>query len=120
MTEQEPLFELDPATGNTQISLSECSQCGHSVFPPVLLGCEGCGALPTYLREKRVAAAGHVLASALVSDPNGTSFTVASIKLDDGPAIRAIVDMPANIGCPVRGEIVSTDESYSLVFKTLK
>lgn len=118
MTEQEPLFELDPATGNTQISLSECSQCGHSVFPPVLLGCERCGALPTYLQKKQVTAAGHVLASALVLDPNGKSFTVASIKLEDGPAIRAIVDMPADIGTPVRGEIIPADESHSLVFKT--
>lgn len=114
---EQPLFHQDADSDTAMINLSECSECGHRSFPPVLLGCEQCGALPHSLRYIQADAIGRIVSSALVSNPGGKSFTVATIKLEDGPAVRALVDTPAEPESLVKGEIITGDQSPRLVFR---
>lgn len=111
-----PLFHLEPVA---MINLSECSECRHRSFPPVLLGCEQCGALPQSLRCIQADAIGRTVSSALVDNPGGKPFTVATIKLEDGPAVRALVDTPTEPGSLVKGKILTDDQTSRLIFRAI-
>lgn len=89
-----------------------CGQCGRTAFPPDPYGCEACGALPIDLEPIDLRAAGRIQALAEVHRHHRpeppTPFTVATIVLDDGPALKAVLDQPgpwAIVGAHVRGVI---------------
>ena len=67
--------------------------CGYLFFPFQRFGCERCGSLD--LQPKALAGAGRLLAVARVHLHAGKGreapFTVGSIKLDDGPIVRTLV-----------------------------
>jgi hypothetical protein len=67
--------------------------CGYVFFPFQRYGCERCGGLD--LREKALAGAGVLLASARVHLHAGKGreapFTVGAIRLDDGPIVRTLI-----------------------------
>jgi uncharacterized OB-fold protein len=60
-------------------------------FPPLAIGCEACGATAEYLTPIPVEASGTVHSLAQVHVHRGqppAPFTIAEIRLDDGPLIR--------------------------------
>jgi uncharacterized OB-fold protein len=60
-------------------------------FPPLTIGCEACGATAEYLIPIPVAASGTVHSLAQVHLHRGqppVPFTIAEIRLEDGPLIR--------------------------------
>jgi uncharacterized protein len=102
---------------------AQCAACGHVSFPPVLLGCEICGATGDELAPTALAAAGqvHSLAEVYVH-PSAAElpFTVAEIVLDAGPLIRAMLDPQSDsvqIGDRVVGawQVTGIDGSGSAV-----
>jgi uncharacterized OB-fold protein len=68
--------------------------CGHVSFPLQAYGCERCGG--TDVQPRALAGAGRLLASARVHLHAGKGreapFTVGSIRLQDGPIIRTLID----------------------------
>lgn len=91
-----------------------CRLCGRVGFPPDPYGCEGCGALVPDLEPIDLAAVGRIQAVAEVHRHHHpeppTPFTVATIVLDDGPALKAVLDQPgawAKVGAAVEGLVDS-------------
>jgi uncharacterized OB-fold protein len=68
--------------------------CGYVFFPLQAYGCERCGG--THLRPMALSGAGRLLASARVHLHAGKGreapFTVGSIRLEDGPIIRTLIE----------------------------
>ena len=68
--------------------------CGYVFFPLQRYGCERCGSLE--LSPRALSGAGRLLASARVHLHAGKGreapFTVGSIKLDDGPIVRTLIE----------------------------
>lgn len=69
--------------------------CGYVFFPLQHYGCERCGGLD--LQPKVLSGAGELLASARVHLFPGKGreapFTVGSIRLDDGPVVRTLLEV---------------------------
>ncbi|MEU9210987.1 zinc ribbon domain-containing protein [Streptomyces sp. NPDC048415] len=95
--------EADPPILNG----TTCSECGRVYFPPLGIGCEACGAAAERLLPIPVAASGTVHSLAQVHLHRGqppVPFTIAEIRLDDGPLIRGTLGPDADgvgIGDPV-------------------
>ncbi len=68
--------------------------CGHVFFPLQAYGCERCGGVD--LQPRVLSGAGRLLASARVHLHPGKGreapFTVGSIRLDDGPIVRTLIE----------------------------
>jgi hypothetical protein len=103
----------DPEGGDLTLSGVRCGGCASVFFPPSEIGCEVCGAPGAALRPKQLAAAGIVHSVATVYLHAGADiaapFTMAEIRLDDGPLIRATlteVTDPAVIGSRAEGRWV--------------
>jgi len=68
--------------------------CGHVFFPLQAYGCERCGGAD--LQPRALSGAGRLLASARVHLHAGKGreapFTVGSIRLEDGPIIRTLIE----------------------------
>jgi uncharacterized protein len=82
--------------GGTPVLVGQrCRRCGRVAFPPDPYGCEACGAGPGELDPQDLAASGTVHAVAVVHRHHRefppTPFTVASILLDDGPQLKAVL-----------------------------
>jgi uncharacterized protein len=96
-----------------------CGACGRRSFPPDPYGCEACGATVEQLQPTELAAAGVIHALATVHRHHHprpeTPFTVATIVLDDGITLKAVLEgnlSTARVGSRVRGVTVpwATDE----------
>jgi uncharacterized OB-fold protein len=70
-------------------------QCGYVFFPYQVYGCEKCGATGDALAPVLLDGAGQLVASARVlihhSPARKPPFVVASVKLDAGPVVRALL-----------------------------
>lgn len=77
-----------------------CSACGEVAFPPQHYGCERCGS--EALTDIELPAQGVVLGSSQVHihpQPGPTvPFTVAEVRLDAGPVVRALLDVGHEAG----------------------
>ncbi|MFT5530728.1 MAG: putative OB-fold protein [Candidatus Poriferisodalaceae bacterium] len=93
-------------------------------------GCEQCGATPDRFSEVKLAARGEIHAFATVHRHHHprpeTPFTVATIVLDDGPTLKAVVvgDTEAIVGARVEGvletwEIEGNVETVDLRFRVV-
>ena len=94
----------------------ECSRCGRRAFPPDPYGCEQCGAGVDELREIELRATGTIHAIATVHRHHhprpSTPFTVATIVLDDGITLKAVLagdESSAGVGARVHGVTVPWD-----------
>ena len=89
-----------------------CIGCGRPFFPPQDYGCEACGAGPGSLVAEDLPGTGTLVASVEVPRRGATSFRVATIVLDSGPAIRAMLDAPRGVkpGTKVRSTLVRSGE----------
>lgn len=83
----------DPNAETPALAGTRCGTCGAMAFPPMEIGCEVCGANDDALAEHPLAASGVVHSVATVHRHHGTDtevpFTVAEIRLDGGPVVRA-------------------------------
>lgn len=70
----------------------ECGRCGYRWFPRIAFGCERCGAHGEELKPRELMGSGTIYARTEVPLPDGGEFTLAMIILDDGPAVRGILD----------------------------
>ncbi|MGI9595934.1 MAG: Zn-ribbon domain-containing OB-fold protein [Acidimicrobiales bacterium] len=93
-----------------------CDRCGRQAFPPDPYGCEQCGAEAALLSASELAARGVIHAVATVHRHHHprpeTPFTVATIVLDDGISLKAVLDgngPRASVGDEVRGVLVPWD-----------
>lgn len=73
----------------------KCDGCGRISFPPNPYGCEKCGATAAMLADHPLSGHGQVLALVTTNHANQRNlpvpYTVASIMLEDGPVIRALM-----------------------------
>jgi uncharacterized OB-fold protein len=90
-----------------------CVDCGRAAFPPDPYGCEKCGATVERLEPIELAAMGRIHAVATVhrhhNDRPETPFTVATIVLDGGPTLKAVLTADlseASLGARVVGVTV--------------
>lgn len=91
-----------------------CSACGHVFFPPQDYGCEACGAGPEHLEIEDISASGNLIASAAVLRHPLAPFTLGTVVLDSGPAVRVVVEGPGLgllPGTRMRGALVATGEN---------
>jgi uncharacterized OB-fold protein len=73
---------------------SRCAACGRVAYPAVAIGCDVCGAGEDRLEPADLAATGVVHSFATVHLHRGkptAPFSVADVRLDDGPLIRGMV-----------------------------
>lgn len=73
---------------------SRCGACGRVSFPRLSIGCDSCGAPEDRLERSELTATGVVHSVATVHLHQGkpeAPFSVAEIRLDDGPLIRGMV-----------------------------
>src|SRR5690348_1452506 len=82
--------------GHPALLGGKCNACGYVFFPMQRYGCEKCGS--TDLAEHAIAGRGKMLASARVHLYAGKNrqapFTVVSVRLDDGPIVRTLLEGP--------------------------
>lgn len=97
-----------------------CASCDRVAFPPDPYACEQCGAEADQLKEVELGASGRIHSLATVhrhhNEDMATPFTVATIVLDDGPSLKAVLigDLDgAAVGSAVVGvtETTGTDDS---------
>ena len=98
----------------------ECRHCRRRAFPPDPYGCEQCGADSGELSAVDLEAKGTIHAIAEVHRHHhprpATPFTVATIVLDEGISIKAVIEQvggsDATVGDRVQGVLVpwETDE----------
>lgn len=90
-----------------------CTACDEVFFPPQDYGCESCGAGPGRLVAEDLPGTGRLVASVEVPRPPLAPVRVATIVLDCGPALRAVLDVPAGGVAPgvrVRSTLVPVGE----------
>ncbi|MBV6510289.1 MAG: hypothetical protein JJLCMIEE_03428 [Acidimicrobiales bacterium] len=92
---QPTLYPAGPPGSAARLRGRRCAACGYVFFPPQDFGCERCGAAADQLVPAELKGTGTLLACVTVyfhplQEPT-TPFTVASILLDDGPAIRSLL-----------------------------
>ncbi len=99
-----------PSADSPRLRGTACSRCGRVSFPPLTLGCDACGAPESCLEPVSLATTGRVHSIATVHRHRGeppAPFTVAEVRLDAGPLVRAMVATGAahelRVGDQVRG-----------------
>lgn len=120
MAQNKPeLFRVED--GNVILLGVECAQCHHRWFPPLYFGCEQCGAYGEDLVPRDLSSNGRILSFTTVPEPEGGTFTLAQLELDDGPAIRAIIDEPGpedlNIGDSIEAIAVGEGDELTISFR---
>lgn len=122
VTEETPLppvlMRLDE-DGSPILIGQRCQACERVAFPPDPYGCEACGAHLDRLDPYELGAVGRVHAVAVVHRHHrefpATPFTVATIVLDDGPTLKAVLtDDSADIGVAERVRGVATFEDSGI------
>lgn len=96
--------------------------CGHVFFPMQRYGCEKCGRAGADLQPVDLKGQGTLAASVTVHmhvrPERAAPFTVGTIKLDDGPVVRALLTKAVeNLkpGCRVTATLASPDTSGGLL-----
>ena len=115
------LFKFE--SGQVMLLGTECLGCQHRWFPALYFGCEKCGAHGEDLQPRYLRSNGTVLTFTTVPEADGGSFTLAQLALDDGPAIRAIIDPPSadelRIGDKVEAISVEQDGVSMISFRRI-
>ncbi|MCW8194550.1 hypothetical protein F6455_07105 [Proteobacteria bacterium 005FR1] len=103
-----------------------CCRCGFIFFPMQRYGCEQCGADGEWLESYELRGTGTLVAAAMVHMHKGENrrapFVVVSVKLDEGPVVRTLLEHSPEQPVPEPGSRVeaflasseNTAESSSL------
>ncbi len=100
-----------PAHGQPALRGGRCT-CGHVFFPMQTYGCEACGATGEALAPALLSGRGRLVASARVMlharKDREPPFTVVTVKLDDGPVLRTLLDCNPDAPLPVGQPLCAT------------
>ncbi|CAG2160142.1 Zn-ribbon domain-containing OB-fold protein [Cupriavidus numazuensis] len=105
--------------------LGGACRCGYTFFPWQTYGCERCGGHGEMLTPLALGGRGTVESSAVVhlhpAADRPTPFTIAAIRLDDGPVVRTLVsqhdgDAPLTPGDRVVAVLVQAGDASDLRF----
>ncbi|MBY4947703.1 OB-fold domain-containing protein [Cupriavidus respiraculi] len=102
------------AAGAVRLKGGRCLSCGHVFFPLQRYGCEQCGAHGDALAPALLDGHGTLLARATVhmhARPERVApFVIGTVRLDDGPLVRTLLDTapdtPPPVGARVRATLV--------------
>jgi uncharacterized OB-fold protein len=120
------LYSIPPdAATSPRLAGGRC-QCGHVFFPMQTYGCEVCGATGDALQPAELPAQGTLVASSRVlmhaRKDREPPYVVVSVRLDDGPVIRTLLDEDTTdvipVNAPLRGrlvEVARTEDGASVV-----
>jgi uncharacterized OB-fold protein len=99
------LVNVPAASGEPPTLRGSRCRCGHTSFPPQLLGCHVCGAGGTDVTSVALAASGTLRSFAMVhrqKRPGGDSpLIVGALLLDDGPLVEVVIDAVDTTGLAV-------------------
>ncbi|MEM5516453.1 OB-fold domain-containing protein [Henriciella sp. AS95] len=88
-----------------------CGSCDRVAFPPNPYGCETCGAFGAQVEEQLLAGKGRLLAFVTTHHANqrdiSVPYTIASIALEDGPVVRALMNTPTDSALKVNDAVES-------------
>ena len=86
-----------------------CGNCGRVAFPPNPYGCESCGKSGDAISVENLAGRGRLRAFVTTNHANQRNipvpYTVASIELEGGPVIRALMVQPGGEGIRVNDTV---------------
>lgn len=86
-----------------------CSNCSRVAFPPNPYGCESCGMSGDVVIDEKLAGQGRLRAFVTTNHANQRNipvpYTVASIELEGGPVIRALMVQPGSEGLRVNDTV---------------
>ena len=89
------LYAADAAKAGAAVLRGGRCKCGHTFFPMQSYGCEKCGRADPDLQPVDLKGQGVLAASVTVhmhARPERVApFTIGTIKLDDGPVLRALL-----------------------------
>ena len=95
------LYQPEPVPHPPSLHGTHCSACGHVFFPPQDLGCERCGAAGSALQPRRLAGNGTLMSRVTVhlhaKPERSAPFVVGTVHLDDGPVVRALLDVAPEV-----------------------
>ncbi len=101
------LFEQEGAS--THLRGQRCGRCGRVSFPPNPYGCESCGTFGEDVADMRLPGKGRLLAFVTTNHANQRDipvpYTVASIALESGPVIRALMNTPTDEGLKINDAV---------------
>ena len=82
--------------GPPRLAGGRCRACGYVFFPLQRYGCERCGSHGDAIAPEALPAEGIVESAAMVhlhaAPERPVPFVVVSVRLDNGPAVRALID----------------------------
>ena len=111
----------EDTSGSLALRVTRCAEDGLIAFPPEQFGCQRCGAHGDRLVPTSVPAIGTVVDAVTVHRHRGPGpeapFSLATVDLDDGLIVRALVDGGVVHGAVVEGSLVPmADGTEWLVF----
>ncbi len=113
----EDIFKI--VNGVPELLGSECTLCDYRWFPAAEFGCERCGAHGDNLVERLLSANGILLSCVKV--PEGEiGFILASIKLDEGPVLRGIIESDETVAIGDKVEAFETEADGEKVIRFRK
>jgi uncharacterized OB-fold protein len=120
------LYAADESRADMAVLRGGRCKCGHVFFPMQHYGCERCGRSGSDLQPVDLTGQGVLAASVTVhlhARPERLApFTIGTIKLDDGPVVRALLTGPVDNlapGCRMIATLTSvgsTDGALDLRF----
>jgi len=106
--------------GFLSLRATRCRKDGVVAFPPERFGCQKCGAFGEDLEELLIPARGRITAATVVHRHRGPGpkapFTIASIALDAGPYVNALLQEGAAPEGYVDGRIDRFGEDEFITF----
>lgn len=116
---QDKLFRI--SDGKVLLCGAECRLCHHLWFPPLLFGCEQCGAHDDDILRRDLTGGASIYSFTPVPERDGGTFTLAQLILDEGPAIRGIIDHKGpdglHIGDRVEATAVGDEGDPTIIFR---
>jgi|TARA_Y100000310_G_scaffold343348_1_gene450536 hypothetical protein len=117
MAETKP-FRL--SDGGVLLRGAECRACHYQWFPLQSFGCEQCGAHGDDIASRDFTGSATIYSFTPVPERDGGTFILAQLILDQGPAIRGIIDHASDglqIGDRVDAVATGEGDEMSVVFR---
>ncbi|WP_367648466.1 Zn-ribbon domain-containing OB-fold protein [Burkholderia lata] len=111
------LYQAEPAPSPPSLRGMNCGTCGHVFFPPQNLGCERCGAVGDALQPRQLSGSGTLMARVAVhvhaKPERPAPFVIGTVRLDDGPIVRALLDASPDALPPIGSPMVAVLSSVA-------
>ncbi|WP_265304526.1 Zn-ribbon domain-containing OB-fold protein [Verminephrobacter eiseniae] len=105
------LYQEESAPRPPSLRGMRCDACGYVFFPPQNLGCEQCGTTGSALRPCQLVGSGTLMARVTVhlhaKPERPAPFVIGTVRLDDGPVVRMLLDAPPDTLPPIGSPMVA-------------